>query len=345
MDNKKHSGRFNFRKRVFAVLFAGILLIPVARAQPDGVRPVENRYLLVFDTSADMKKRSSAVQKAIDNLFVTGMGGQLQSGDSIGVWTFDQDLRTGQFPLQEWEPGDAATIAADIDSFTGKQRYSNAARFTALQPMLDQLVRGSDRLTVLIFCDGETAMSGTPYDDGINQIFQQRQARQKTARQPFIIVMRAQFGQYIGCTVDFPPVPVSFPDFPPLPPPPAPPEPTNPPPPPPRRIVIPSIIMIGTNTRTETPPAPKLEVTHPPLSAAPANPVVETNAVSIPETISTAQTNAAALPLEDSRLGSDGAMAVGAAFLVAAGGLAVYILRRSRKISRTSLITRTMRKN
>ena len=311
------------------------------------MQPVENRFLLIFGTSADMKKRVPMVQKALDNLFVTSLGAQLQSGDSIGVWTFDQDLRTGQFPLQYWVPEDGATIAADIDSFVGKQHYSKTNRFGALQPLLNQLAQNSDRLTVLIFCDGETKMGGTPFDTGINRIFQEHQAAQKKAKQPFIIVLRAQLGQYVGCTIDFPPEPVNFPSFPPLPPPPAPPVPTNQPPPPPKRVVMQSIIMIGTNSETKpppAPPAPKLEVTNSPLPAAPINPVVETNAVSAPGKISTAQMNAPAPPVENSDSGSGGPLGVGAAFLVAAGGLTVFMLRRSRKNSHASLITRSMKK-
>jgi hypothetical protein len=340
MDSKKHSNQFIFRARIFAVLLVGFFLIPAARAQPDGQRAVENRFLLVFGTSADMKKRLPMVQKALNDLFLTSMGGQLQPGDSIGVWTFDQELRTGQFPLQYWLPDQAATISGNIAGFVGKQRYSKTTSFNVLQPLLDQLVQDSDRLTVLIFCDGETDLSGTPYDVGVNQIFQQRQAGQKSARQPFIIVLRAQFGQYVGCTVDFPPAPVDFPDFPPLPPPPQP-APTNQPPP--KRVVMQSIIMIGTNSESTPPPAPKVEVANPQPLAAPTNPVAETNAVSATEDIPTEQTKAA--PPNDSGLGSGGALAVGGALLVAAGGLVVFMMRRSRKNSHASLITRTMRKS
>jgi hypothetical protein len=344
MDNKTYFHQFIFRTRFFVMLFAGIFLVPAARAQPDGTRAVENRFLLVFDTSADMRKRVTMVQKAINGLFMTSLGGQLQLGDSIGVWTFDQDLRTGQFPLQEWVPAEAATIATNINLFVGNERYSKTTSFDALQPLLNQLVRDSDRLTVLIFCDGETVMNGTPFDAGINQIFQQRQTGQKAARQPFIIVLRAQLGQYVGCTVDFPPSPVDFPAFPPLPPPPAPPAPTNQPPP--KRVVMQSIIMIGTNTEAKPPPpAPELEVANPPLPAAPTNQIVETNTISASEKISTEQTNVMALPPEDSGLGTGGALAIGGIFLVAAGGLTVFMMRRSRKNTHASLITHSMKKN
>jgi hypothetical protein len=368
MDNQKHSGQIFLCTRIFAVLLAGFFLIPEARAQPDGQRAVENRFLLIFDTSADMKKRVPAVQKTLDNLFLTSFIGQLQPRDSIGVWTFDKDLHTGQLPLANWVPEEAAAIAEDITSFLEKQHYANDTSFGSLQPLLNEVVTNSERLTVLIFFDGESAFSGTPYDDKINQILQQRQVEQKKARQPFVIVLRVQLGQYVGCTLDFPPTPLSFPDFPPLPPPPAPPEPpvlTNQTPP--KRVVMQSIIMINTNSETTpppAPPAPKLEITNPPLSVAPTNPVTETNAVPAPEIISTeetnlaaetnavftpakiqaAQNNAPALPPDDSGLGSGGAMAIGGALLVAAGGLAVFMLRRSRQSGQASLITRSMRK-
>ena len=272
-----------FSKKLFRrawlclALPAAIFLVPGIHAQPAG-QAVESRWLLLFDTSSGMKQRVPEVQAEINNLFAHGMGGRLQPHDSIGVWTFDKTPRTGQFPLQTWAPENAATLAASINKFVGSQRYANNARFDTLMPLLEQVVRNSGRLTVLIFCNGNDAITGTPYDDGINRLFQERQAQQKKAREPFVIVLRSQLGKYIGCTVNFPPGMVNLPDFPPLPPPPAPlvtnpvalmnPTPATTPPPPP-------LIIIGTNIGTNRPlPAP-------PAPPAP-EPVVQTNAVLAP---------------------------------------------------------------
>jgi len=73
--------------------------------------------------------------------------------------------------------------------------------------------------------------------------------------------------------------------------------------------------------------------------------VNQTNVMAVQPTNFLAQKNAMALPQEDSGLGSGGALAVGGALLVAAGGLVVFMMRRSRKNSHASLITRTMRKS
>jgi hypothetical protein len=265
-------------------LAAAILLSPRVHAQP-AERPVESRWLLVFDTSSGMKQRLPQVQAEVGTLFARGMNGRLQPGDSIGVWTFDETPRAGEFPLQSWAPADAATLAAAINKFIGSQRYANTTRFDALMPLLKQVVQDSGRLTVLIFCDGSATITGTPYDDGINRLFQQRQAEQKKARQPFVVVLRSQLGQFTGCTVAFPPGKVDFPDSPPLPPPPAP-RVTNPVTrvnPPPATTLPPALppsmgmplVIIGTNVGTNWPPPA------PPSPPRP-EPVVQTNAAPAP---------------------------------------------------------------
>ena len=180
MKTRTHQNQIVRRGLILAALLTGTFLAPALRAQPAPQR-VDNRFLLIFDTSSDMRQRLPAVQKALDALLATSVNGQLHSGDSVGVWTFDQDLHAGQFPLQHWKPDDAPMIASNITKFVKKQHYLNKTGFDALQPLLNQVVQGSERLTVLIFCDGKGEIHGTPYDAGINQIFQQRQRERQKA--------------------------------------------------------------------------------------------------------------------------------------------------------------------
>ncbi|HUB86272.1 MAG TPA: hypothetical protein VMB22_00155 [Verrucomicrobiae bacterium] len=261
--------QFILRGGIFAALFAGAFACPSARAQ----QVVNSRYLFIFETSPDMKRCVSAAQTVLDGLFFTGMNEQLQTGDSIGVWAFGKNLSAGQFPLQYWVPDRAEQICAGLKMFVEKQSYFGTARFSTVTPLLNQVVQGSKRLTVLIFCDGETTISGTPYDTGVNQILRQRQAAQKKARQPIIVVLRAQNGKYTGCMVDFPPGQVGFPTFPPLPPPPSanlPPPTTSPPPLPP---VMPTLYIVGTNPPSYSPSSP----TEPANGLPPVVPMKQTN--------------------------------------------------------------------
>ena len=383
-------------------LCAGVQFTSPGRAQ-SAPQIGEERFLFIFDTSAEMKRRQTAVQTELTQLLATSMGGQLHAGDSIGVWTFGQDLSITPFPQLRWLPEDAVTIASEINKFVGKQGFTGKTRFSALQPRLNQVIQGSGRLTVLIFSDGGDDINWTPYDPGINQVFKQRAAEQKNTRQPFVLVLRTQLGQYTGCTMNFPPGMVSIPEFPPLPAPPAPPAPTNPPPPTPptptnppppapevKPPMGPPLIIIGTTVHTNWPPpppppkpepaaptnvppvtptnivpvAPTNPVEPPPpvkpkptiqTNEAPAPPVIPvplTNSIpSPPKPVSTTTpapappTNAVVVPPENSSPARMVAFAIGGALLLAAGGLVALAVIRGRRIDRSSLITRSMRKD
>lgn len=350
-----------------AALCAGVFLISTAPAQP-AVNTVSSRYLLVFDTSSAMKNREPATQYVVERLFFAMMNGQLQPGDTIGVWAFNRKLSVGDFPLQHWLPQNAAMIASNITYFVKHQRYSRSTRFDAIMPDVNNLVRNSERLTVLIFCDGEGKIKGTPYDDAINRAFKQNERALKEANQAFIVVLRSQFGQYTGYTVNSSAIGVNFPDFPPLPTPPqpAPPPKTNPAPVQGESnllpvVQMPPLVIVGTNVSTNLIPAtpPQTEPANSPPTKAISNPPppkVESNpandAVSVtnftnivPSLAAKTGTNAPASAAENpSGLSRTGALAIGAVLSVAAAGLIIFALARSRKTSHGSLITRSMNK-
>jgi len=367
MKTPTHQNQMVHRPFIFAVLLAGIFLVPAACAQLAG-RNVDNRFLLIFDTSSDMKLRLPAVQKALSSVLATNANGQLHTNDSIGVWTFDQELQTGQFPLQQWKPDNAATITANISAFAGSQRYSKKTGFNALVPLLNQIVRSSERLTMVIFCDGYGEIHGTPYDTGINQVFQQRQSERQKARLPIVIVLRSQRGQYTGCMVSFPPQPVSLPEFPPLPEVvSAPPKVINAPAP---RSSVPSLIIVGTTitnhvppSAPKPPPAPKLVLTNPPPMVIISTPApVVTNEVKPPAVGSLMQTsavpaqpeitavpltttNAITPPSDNIEISRKSAFALGVAFMAVAGGLTALLFRRARKPGGDNPSDSSMKKN
>jgi hypothetical protein len=347
--------------RIAAAICAVVFLIFVAHAQPP-TNAVSNRYLLIFDTSSAMKKRVPSTQYALERLFFSMMNGQLQPGDTIGVWAFDRKLRAGDFPLQHWVPQNAATIASNITNFVRLQRYRRSARFDTIMPDVNNLVQNSERLTVLIFCDGDEEIKGTPFDGAINTIFKKNRRALEKADEAFVVVLRSQFGQYVGYTVNSSGVGVNFPGFPPLPAPPQstapvetnPPVKANPSPPKPQPPVVeaPPLVIIGTNVSTNLIPQtpPKTAPTNPPPAKVESNPpppvesaTIPTNAI-VPPKIAATQTNFTASSEENSGLSRGDALAIGAGLLVAVVALISFALLRSRKARRGSLISRSMKK-
>jgi hypothetical protein len=305
MNNPIFLKRILFRAWLAAVLSAVVFSPSLLRAQT--TQP--GRVLFIFDSSWSMKKREAAVELAVKTLLATSMGGQLHKGDQLGAWSFNQTLYPGDFPLQEWIPENAVSIATNLTYFVRTRRYEKETNFETLQPLLNRVVQNSERLTVLIFSDGLTKISGTTFDNGINQLFAANSAVQKKARQPFVVALRAQQGKYVGCTVSYPPEQVSLPQFPPLPPPPVVPKPAPvvapvvaP------AAIVPSLLITGTKVETPVPvvsnppvviqtPPPAPVAVLPTVAAPVSAPVAPSNPpAAVPVSIPVAPTNPPAAP-------------------------------------------------
>ena len=235
------------------------------------------RFLLIFETSRGLKKNLPAVRQEIAQLFSSNLQNEIEPGDDLAVWTVDESLHTGSFPLANWMPEGAEECARHVDGFLAEQKFTRHASLAAVQPQLNRLVKHSERLTVIIFCDSQSRLVGTPYDSGVNEIITNAAAKIKGDVVPFILVLRSSQGEYIGCSVNRASR-LSFPNYP------APPKPTPPPAPAPLvakpapvappvtgPIVtpVPALIIVGTKASTNIEAAAKLTPPSPgPTSAA-----------------------------------------------------------------------------
>jgi hypothetical protein len=317
---------FPTRKLLFTALAALILFSVAARAAS------EQRWLLVFNTSSAMKPRLSAVEAEVKTLLLTEFSNGLHVGDSLGVWTFNDKLHTGQFPLLTWNPEDAPEAVSNLVAFVRHQNYSGVTSFEALQPLLGRIIADSERLTVVIICDGDGEIHWTPYDTGLNDTIKQTRDARKKLRLPYVLVLRTQQGKFTGATVNFPPVPANLPPFPLLPreiktATPAPP--TNvvavkPPPP------VAPLIIVGTHVSTDTNDVPK------PTTNQVVVTVAKTNSPAI-----TAETNATFTD----RSATDKAsryLAYVVAGIIALALLAIILAVRARRTPPSSLITSSL---
>ena len=242
------------------------------------------RFLLVFETSPGLKKNLPLVEQTLDGLFSSNLQHELRENDDLAVWTVDQDLHPGTFPLASWSPDDAQMYSARLKDFLEHQKFTRHASLAALQPLLNRVVKSSERLTVLIFCDGQSQLAGTPYDSGVNEILKKVLMNGKAGPTMCILVLRSYRGEYLGCSVNRS-EPLDFPKFPP------PPKP-EPPVVKPAPIIaptmvapavvptpsVPALIIIGTKVGTNpaalTEPAsqPKVQpATNPPATIPPAS--------------------------------------------------------------------------
>src|SRR5687768_9063029 len=105
--------RFHLPKYLFVLL---LLLIPAATLQA-----AEKRVLFIVETSKDTKAVATAESKLISALIETGLGGLLEANDTLGIWTFDEALHVGKFPMQRWTPEGKKQVVQRTQDFLKMQ--------------------------------------------------------------------------------------------------------------------------------------------------------------------------------------------------------------------------------
>ncbi|HYG34818.1 MAG TPA: hypothetical protein VEC99_08545, partial [Clostridia bacterium] len=173
-----------------------------------------NRFLLVVETSKTMQRRSQGVIQVVRELLDSGMGGQLRKGDSLGIWTFNEKLYTGQLPLQQWSAEAKSEISSRVIGFLEAQKFGKAAKLENVVPALGGLAEKSEFLTIILISSGVEGIHGTPLDHRINDSFAWWREQQQTARMPFVTLMRAQAGKFTECAVAAAPWPLEWPPLP-----------------------------------------------------------------------------------------------------------------------------------
>ena len=158
---------------------------------------VANRFLMIVQASRDSRPQMTAVRTCVSNLFENRFTKQLHNGDTLGLWTFDDTLHAGNFPMQMWDGEEVEKISKRTDDFLKKQSSSREAKFAAVLPSLLRVVEDSEAITVLIFSDGFQPLQGTPFDTVINRVYLQHRETQRKIGAPFVTVLQARDGKFL----------------------------------------------------------------------------------------------------------------------------------------------------
>jgi len=186
----------------FCLGLMAFLLAPQGRSQTNAPKyaNIPSRFLLIVETSRSMGHRSDATLKTITSLLYSGFSHQIKQGDSLGVWTYNQQLYTGRMPLQRWSAPLQHEIVSETLKFFKGQKYEKQPAFSSVRPALDKVIKDSEFITVVLISSGEEATSGTPFDDKINELYKSWKVDQEKAKMPFITVLRAKRGTITGYT-------------------------------------------------------------------------------------------------------------------------------------------------
>jgi hypothetical protein len=163
----------------------------------------ENRFLFVIDTSSVMSASSNAIVQDVVEMLESDMAGEFREGDTIGLWTYSDKLRT-EFPMQIWSKADKDSIVADVATFLQGKTYGKRSHFGKVMPALNQVIKNSERLTLILFSDGAGSIEGTPLDKEINNLQKQFGRELRETHVPFVTVLAAHDGAVFYYAVNYP---------------------------------------------------------------------------------------------------------------------------------------------
>ncbi len=173
------------------------LLSLIAQAANSPAAPV--RHVVIVENSTSMREQREQTADLLSRLFLDGFRGRAQPGDVIELWIVDQNVQTNALPAFRWHP------IASMDNSTSTYRYLKSLKpsnptvsFRNTLELLDLQNPRIPQLLVYIACSGFNLIEGTPYDEKINQILSGH--REKLAKDglPFIAVLAAENGKWIG---------------------------------------------------------------------------------------------------------------------------------------------------
>ena len=191
------------------------VFLPMRAAQPPAPLTLSsNRYLFIVDTSFSMRNLAPSVLQTVGKLLMSDMNGNLRRGDTLGVWTFNEQLHAGRFPLQVWSPDRRQAIALRVTEFLKKQPLEKKTDLNVALTQMFQVIKNSDNIIVILFSDGDEQIRGTPFDDEINAVYREQHRKMQKAGTPFVTVLRAKGGEIVNHSVNFAPWPIDIPIFP-----------------------------------------------------------------------------------------------------------------------------------
>ena len=125
-------------------------------------------FVFVLDTSVSMDAHKALAAKFTWDLVDSGFRGVSQPGDSVDIWTYDQENHISKFPPEIWDQGEAQRIAGNVARFINLQKFKGGSRFESVAKDLNSLLPHTKGLMVLLLTDGEEPISGISLDVEIN---------------------------------------------------------------------------------------------------------------------------------------------------------------------------------
>ena len=180
---------------------------PPVEASPDG-----ERFLFVVDMSEDMERMQPEIEATVYDMLAGGIYGQMRSGDTFGIWTFNKETYAGRFPVQIWDSRKSAQLGAIGAAYLSGAPYEKSTDMQQMMSKLMTVIHAVSNLNVFIITDGSTSMRGTPFDKAIDAEYKKRRRERNSAKRPFVTTLIVRSGWVTTNSVTIAGEPIQLPE-------------------------------------------------------------------------------------------------------------------------------------
>lgn len=180
------------------VLATAVAAAPQSSKPP---KPEGNRFLFILETSSGMTSLEHGGRQAIFDLIYSGVDGRMRSGDTYGIWPFNEQVYSGLVPMQTWEPQKRLDHASAIGRYLRTAKYEKDGNFEVLVKEIQAVVRGAKDVNIFVVTDGNTRFAGTPFDRVINAGFEANRALVHVTKKPLVVTFVAREGALTAACV------------------------------------------------------------------------------------------------------------------------------------------------
>jgi len=165
------------------------------RSEAPPPNPVDgNRFLFVVETSAATARLAHGGRQAVFDLIFTGIAGQMKPGDTFGLWTFNDKVSAGVYPMQLWDPDNNMELATSVGQFLRAQKYQNKGRLDLAVKQIMPVARTVQDLNIFIISDPATHLPDDPLEQGYKPDNSKIAARARQSKQPLVTTLVVRNG-------------------------------------------------------------------------------------------------------------------------------------------------------
>ena len=178
-----------------------VVLLAALFMSATGATALENRFLLLVETTADSAKNMQATRDAVADLLVKGFNGIARPGDTIGVWLVGERLDT-TFPMLVWQPAAARAYAVEADKFISKRAWTGRWNSTNALPALSAVAADSEALSVVLVTAPHSRLTGLPFSESVAEIQDRAAVDLERTRLPFVTFLTVRERKFTSAAVN-----------------------------------------------------------------------------------------------------------------------------------------------